>query len=124
MPRVLIVEDDVQFRLIFRRILIDHFASLQVEVAPSNRQALEKIKLFSPQLMLVDTHVSNGSTLPLVKQAKSIYPEMIIVALSLYNIPEYQNAALQSGADYFLAKSSLTGSTLIALVESILAFMH
>jgi len=63
----------------------------------------------------------DGSNQPLVKRIKKVHPETIIVALSLYDIKEYEDAALQSGADYFLAKSSLTGESIIKLVESIVS---
>ena len=119
MHTVLIVEDDTDFRRLLREILSNNFPSLQIEEAVSNRQTLKKIKQRSPQLIFVDTDALNGSSLPLVQKIKNINPAIVVVALSLYNIPEYEDAALQSRADYYLAKSSLTFSMLVELVESI-----
>ncbi len=119
--RVLIVEDDTDFRQLIREILINHFPSLNIEEAANKRQALQKIKQFSPQLIFMDTNMLDGSSLPLVTEIKKTRPETIIIALTLYNIKEYKDAALQSGADYFLAKSSLTSNVLVELVESILS---
>jgi len=121
MARVLIVEDDTDFRQLMREILINHFPSLIIEEAANKRQALQKIKQFSPQLIFMDTHMLDGSSLPLVKEIKKAHPETIVIALTLYNIKEYKDAALQSGADYFLAKSSLTSNIIIALVKSIIS---
>ncbi len=119
--RVLIVEDDTDFRQLIREILINHFPSLNIAEAANKRQALQKIKQFSPQLIFMDTNMLDGSSLPLVTEIKKTRPETIIIALTLYNIKEYKDAALQSGADYFLAKSSLTSNVLVELVESILS---
>jgi CheY-like chemotaxis protein len=119
--RVLIVEDDTDFRQLIREILINHFPFLNMEEAANKRQALQKIKQFSPQLIFMDTNMLEGSSLPLVKEIKKSHPEIIIVALTLYNIKEYKDAALQSGADYFLAKSSLTSNIIVDLVEFIIS---
>ena len=119
--RVLIVEADTDFRQLIREILINHFPSLKIEEAANKRQALQKIKQFSPQLIFMDTNMLDGSSLPLVKEIKKTHPETIVVALTLYNIKEYKDAALQSGADYFLAKSCLTGNIIVELVKSIIS---
>jgi len=119
--RVLIVEDDTDFRQLIREILINHFPSLDIGEAANKRQALQKIKQISPQLIFMDTNMLDGSSLPLVKKIKETHPETIIVALTLYNIKEYKDAALQSGADYFLAKSCLTGNIIVELVKSIIS---
>jgi len=119
--RVLIVEADTDFRQLIREILINHFPSLNIEEAANKRQALQKIKQFSPQLIFMDTNMLDGSSLPLVKEIKKTHPETIVVALTLYNIKEYKDAALQSGADYFLAKSCLTGNIIVELVKSIIS---
>jgi len=120
MLKTLIVEDHAGFRQLLRESLGNRFPSMILAEAISAKQALQKIKQFSPQLIFMDIKLLNGSSLPLVKKLKSIDPTIIIVALSLYAIPEYEDAALQSGADYYLAKSSLTSNILIDLVKSIL----
>jgi DNA-binding NarL/FixJ family response regulator len=119
--KTLIVEDDADFRQLLKEILSDHFPSMKLEEAVSNRQALLKTKQFSPQLIFMDTNMLNGSSLPSVKKIKKAHPETIVVALALYNIKEYEEAALLSGADYFLAKSDLTSDAIIKLVESVVA---
>jgi len=120
MLKTLIVEDHAGFRQLLRESLGNRFPSMILAEAISAKQALQKIKQFSPQLIFMDIKLLNGSSLPLVKKVKSIDPGIIIVVLSLYNIPEYRDAALRSGADHYLAKSSLTSSMLVELVESIL----
>ena len=46
------------------------------------------------------------------------YPEIIVVILTSYDLPEYRQAAEQSKADHFMTKDSPTQGFL-ALVESI-----
>jgi DNA-binding NarL/FixJ family response regulator len=119
--KTLIVEDDPDFRQLLKEILCNHFPSMKTEGADSNQQALKKIDQCAPRLIFLDINMFDGSNQPLVKRIKKVHPETIIVALSLYDIKEYEDAALQSGADYFLAKSSLTGESIIKLVESIVS---
>lgn len=121
---LLIVEDDPDFRQLLKEILGSHFPSMRIEAANSNQQALQKIKQFSPQVIFMDTNLLNGNSLPAFKKIKKAHPRSIIVALTLYDIKEYEDAALQSGADYFLAKSSLTNGAITRLVESIVSAMR
>jgi DNA-binding NarL/FixJ family response regulator len=119
--KTLIVEDDPDFRQLLKEILINHFPSLKMEAAASSEQALKKIDQGAPQLIFMDTTMLERSSLPSVKKTKKAHPEIIVVTHALYNIKEYEEAALQSGADCFLAKSSLTGETLIKLVATIVS---
>jgi DNA-binding NarL/FixJ family response regulator len=122
--KTLIVEDDTDFSHLLREILINRFPSMKIEEASSNMQVLKKINQFAPQLIFMDTNMLDGSSLPSVKKIKKTHAEIIIVALTLYDIQEYEDAAFQSGADYFLAKSSLTSNTIIELVESIVSAIN
>jgi DNA-binding NarL/FixJ family response regulator len=119
MLKTLIVENNTDFRHLLREILCNHFPSIIIAEATSNMEALKKIKLLSPHLIFMDVKLMNGNSLPFVKKIKITHPEIIIVVLTLYNIPEYRDAALQSGATYFLTKNSLTSNIIVELVESI-----
>lgn len=119
MFKILIAGDDVDFGQLLREILKQHFPAIRIDNATSNKQAIKKTKQCSPQVIFMDINMLDGSSLPLVKKIKKAHPETIIVALTLYNIREYEEAAFQSGADYFLAKSSLSGNTIVKLIESI-----
>jgi DNA-binding NarL/FixJ family response regulator len=118
------VEDDADFRQLLKEILSNHFPSMQIEEANSNRQAFQKINQFAPQLIFMDISMFDGSSMPSITKIKKAHPETVIIALALYTIKEYEEAALQSGADYFLAKSAMTSGALIQLVESIVSALN
>jgi DNA-binding NarL/FixJ family response regulator len=119
--KTLLVEDDVDFRQLLKEILINHFPFLNIKEAASSEQALQKIAQCTPQLIFMNTTMFEGSSIPSITKIKKAHPEIVVIALALYAIKEYEEAALQSGADYFLAKSSLTGETLITLVATIVS---
>jgi DNA-binding NarL/FixJ family response regulator len=119
--KTLIVEDDADFRQLLMEILLSHFPAMKIEEAASNRQALKKIDQCAPRLIFMDTTMIDGSGLPSITKIKKAHPETVVIALAFYTIKEYEDAALQSGADYFLAKSSMTSGTLIQLVASIVS---
>jgi DNA-binding NarL/FixJ family response regulator len=66
----------------------------------------------------MDISLPGESGLELTKKIKTNYPDIIVVILTSYDLPEYREAATQSKADYFMAKDSRTNDFL-ALVESI-----
>jgi DNA-binding NarL/FixJ family response regulator len=122
--KTLIVEDDADFRQLLKEILINHFPCMQIEEAASNRQALQKIDQCTPRLIFMDTTMIDGSSMPSIAKIKKAHPETVVIALALYTIKEYEDAALQSGADYFLVKSSMTSGTLVQLVASIMPALN
>jgi DNA-binding NarL/FixJ family response regulator len=66
----------------------------------------------------MDISLPGESGLELTKKIKTNYPDINVVILTSYDLPEYREAATQSKADYFMTKDSRTNDFL-ALVESI-----
>jgi two-component system response regulator DesR len=67
----------------------------------------------------MDIRLPGESGLELAKKVKTNYPDVVVVILTSYDLPEYRQAALQSKADHFVTKDSPT-QDFLALVESIL----
>ena len=66
----------------------------------------------------MDIQLPGENGLELTKNIKAAHPQIIILILTTFDIPEYQGAASQYGADRFLAKSSLNPMGLEELVRS------
>ena len=47
-------------------------------------------------------------------------PEIVIVILTSYNLPEYKKAAEESGIEHFVPKDDWTGKDMVDLVRVIL----
>lgn len=67
----------------------------------------------------MDIKLPGESGLELTKKIKSSYPEIIIIILTNYDLPEYRDVAMRNGADYFLSKGSSNTQDIVSLVESV-----
>ena len=123
MSKVLIVEDNDTFRHTLRSLLHSRFSAMAFEEARDGREALQKTNDFLPNLILMDIKPPGDSGLALTKQIKNKFPEIIIILLTNYDLPEYRMAAYESGADYFHGKGSSTAEEILRLVDSILVRM-
>jgi DNA-binding NarL/FixJ family response regulator len=118
MCKTLIVEDNVSFREIVKQILHSRFPTMKIEEEPDGSRLFEKMDVFHPNIVFMDIRLPGENGLELTKRIKMVYPDVTVVILTSYNLPEYRQAAHQSKADYFIAKDSQTRDFL-SLVESI-----
>lgn len=93
MLRVLIVEDNRNFREIFRNQLYEYFPSVVIEEAENGEEAWQKIKGTPPHLILIDIRLPGLNGLLLTQRIKTDFPNIHIAILTSYNHPEYRQAA-------------------------------
>ncbi len=91
---------------------------MEIEEAGDADEALEKVKGFYPQLILMDIRLPKGNGLDLTRMIKRDYPDIKIVILTNYDLPEYREAASQAGASDYLCKGSAGFEQIAAVVES------
>ncbi len=116
--RILIVDDNDIYRELFKNILQRTFPNSAIYEAANGREALHKVDAFLPDLIFMDIHLGEENGLELTRQIKKMHPNMHIVILTFYDIPEYRKAALQYGIDGFLVKASLSANEIERLVKS------
>jgi DNA-binding NarL/FixJ family response regulator len=119
MLRVLIVEDNRIFREAFRKDFCDRFPSMAVEEAANGDEALQKSGAVLPHLIFMGIRLPGINGLQLTKKLKKDFPSINIAILTSYDLPEYREAAVESGADSFFVKSSFKWDEVGALVKSI-----
>jgi len=88
--------------------------------AADGAEAFQKIHGHPPNLILMDIRLPGESGLELTRRIKADYPEVTIIILTSYDLPEYREAAVQCKADYFFSKGALTTDGVFTLVKSIL----
>jgi DNA-binding NarL/FixJ family response regulator len=120
-PKVLIVEDSAFYRQLLKEALLSRFPSMELFEAADGEAALRKIETFLPELVFMDIKLPGESGLELIKKIKIQYPNMIIIILTAYDIPEYREAAVQAKANYFLSKGLASKENILTLVDSILS---
>jgi DNA-binding NarL/FixJ family response regulator len=118
--KTLLVEDNASFRHTLFDILSTQFPSIAIEEAADGKEALQKIESTLPNLVFMDIKLPGENGLQLTQKIKAKYPELIIIVLTSYDLPEYREAAYQYGANYFIVKGLSTNEEILALVRSIL----
>ena len=120
MLKVLIVEDNRNFREAFKKSLGDYFPSMVIEEAGDGEEALQKAYGTSPHLIFMDIRLPGMNGLQVTKKIKKDCPGITIAILTDYDLPEYRQAALQYGADRFFVKDSFKWEEVEGLVKLIL----
>jgi len=121
MIRTLIVEDSVFYRQLLKEALHSRFPKMDISEATDGEEAFQKIEAHLPDLIFMDIKLPGESGLDLTKKIKSKHPNIIIIILTAYDIPEYREAVYQYKANYFLSKGSASKEDILTLVDSILS---
>jgi len=102
-PKILLVDDEVDVverlaNIILRRI------NCVVEKASDGRQALEKLKKDTFDLVLLDIKMPGLSGIDVIKEAVKFTPQTKILAISAYDSQDVADSALKAGAIDFIHK--------------------
>ena len=106
MCKTLIIEDNVTFRQELKESLWSRFPTMEIEEEPDGKNLFEKIDSFHPKIVFMDIRLPGENGLELTKKVKKIYPDITIVIVTSYDLPEYRQAARESMADFFVPKGS------------------
>ena len=89
-----------------------------VEQASNGRLALEAVRRFQPDLVLLDITMPEMNGLEALKAIKSEYPDIRVVMLTVSDDDENLFEAIQSGADGYLLKD-LNSKEFIEMIEGL-----
>jgi len=117
--KILLVEDNVTFRRVLKQSLHEFFPCMIIAEAGDGEEALRKIEILFPNLILMDINLPGENGLELTRKIKAAHPETPIIILTSYDLPECRQLAHQHGANSFLVKGSSTLEELITEVESL-----
>ncbi|WP_020612729.1 response regulator [Sediminispirochaeta bajacaliforniensis] len=113
--RIVVVDDHPIVRQGFV-LLINQEADLEVVgQAEDPSAALTIISATKPDLVLVDLSLKNGDGLEMIKDLSRLYPELLMLAVSLHDENVYAERALRAGAKGYIMKSEATDSVMIAI---------
>ena len=121
MFKILIVDPNISFRQSLKNILIARFPFVDIKEASDGDEGLGNLETFHPDLIFLEIHLPADNGLDLARRIKSRYPAIMIVVLTSYNIPEYQEAAKELGIEHMIPKDDWTGEDIINLVQSIMS---
>ncbi|MDP8275945.1 MAG: response regulator, partial [Candidatus Euphemobacter frigidus] len=99
---ILIVDDEEQIR----ELLFKYFNRIgfSVQAVSSGKEALEKIKSFIPNLILLDYMMPGETGLTIFPQLKHLFPFVKVVILTGRGSEEIAVKALKMGVDDYITK--------------------
>jgi YesN/AraC family two-component response regulator len=100
---------------------LNRFPFIDIQEASDGTEGMDKVETFDPNLIFLEIHLPAKSGLDLARRIKSDHPDIVIVILTSYDLPEYQTAAEESGVEHLVAKDEWTGMDMIDLVQLILS---
>jgi DNA-binding NarL/FixJ family response regulator len=118
LQRILLVDSHRVFRRTVRETIARRCPAVPVMEALSGEDAVRKVKRYRPGLIFTDIDIGGRRVLDLLQRIREIHPKGVIAVLTSYDLPEYREAALASGADHFFSKSASNGRTIEKIIEA------
>ena len=100
--RVLVVDDEPNIRKALSICL--RAAGCEVRVAAGEREALEAVRLASPDLVLLDLRLGEADGLALLPRIRELRPDAAVVVMTAYATIETAVSAMRAGAVDYLPK--------------------
>ena len=121
MLKTMLVEDNTIFRESLKDSLRHQFPAMEITETGNGEEALKRIHSLSPNLIFMDIRLPGQNGLELTEKIKKLYPEIVVIILTNYDLPEYREAAARFKADHFFSKDSMTHQEVSVIVKSILS---
>jgi two-component system response regulator DevR len=103
--RVMIVDDSAIVRRRLAEMMGDVARVTVAGEAGSVAEALEKIPLLRPDVVVLDLHLPDGDGVAVLESVKRGVPAPVVVMLSNYSDDFYRTWCEAAGADFFLDKA-------------------
>ena len=100
-PTILICDDEEGIRESFKLILDGQY---QLKFAMNGLEALESLKTFTPDLMLLDIKMPKMHGMEILKQVKNLKPSLPVIIVTGYQSVEMAQEALKHGAADYIPK--------------------
>ena len=104
--RILLVDDHEVVRIGLRALLERNTQFEVVGEAGTAKEALEQVSRSHPDVVLMDLLMPGMDGIEATAQAIALYPDIRIIALSMYGEKEYYLKMIQAGVKGFLRKDS------------------
>jgi DNA-binding response OmpR family regulator len=112
-PRILVVDDEAHIRSSLSQALL--LSGYQVEVAEDGEEVLDRLTADSYDLMLLDLHMPGVDGLTVMRRARAVRPELLVVILTGYADLPSAILAVQSEAVDYLRKPTGLGQIITAV---------
>lgn len=112
--KILIVDDHQVVREGVRRLLAQ-LPAAEFEEAESPAGAMKLYRRWSPDIVILDINLTDGSGIDLLRRLKAENPSVKIVVFSMHSDVVYANSARKAGAMGYVSKSAPAEELLTAI---------
>jgi DNA-binding NarL/FixJ family response regulator len=119
--KMLLVEDNKEFREHIGHMLRERFSSILVSEAGSCFDALKIMNNQVHNLIFMDINLPDGMGLDLTKTITDNFGGAVVVVMSVNDMPEYREASFKSGASHFFSKSNFSFQEIVEFIEHFLS---
>lgn len=117
--RILLVDDQPEFRDFAAPMLDDHPDLQVVGQASTGAEALEKVASLRPDVVIVDVQMPGMNGFETTKKLLRLSPSVHVIIVSADDEPAYEGHARRAGAVAFLNKMDLMPETVVAVLEEL-----
>lgn len=114
---VSIVEDNHDIRNALEQIIDSAEGYTMVCSCISGEEALVKLPMFQPNVVLMDIQLGGINGIEVVKELKNIYPGMLFMMCTIYEDDEKIFEALSAGASGYIIKKTAPSKMLDSIKE-------
>lgn len=120
MIRLIIVDDHFHVREAWSWVLNQVPGINVISQCANGQEAIEAARRLSPDVMLMDIHMSPVNGIEATRSIKQFAPEIKIIGVSVQAERSYVNEMLRNGASGYVTKNS-SSSEMIAAIEEVMA---
>ena len=118
--KVLLVDDHPMMRSGLAQV-INQQADLVVSGEAGNaNEAMQRIALFKPNIVVLDISLEGKSGLELIKDLQAMHPEILILVMSMHDESLYAQRVLRAGARGYVMKKA-GGEAVLQAIRQILS---
>jgi DNA-binding response OmpR family regulator len=102
MKKILLVDDEESIHLLYREELEED--GYEVHSALSGEEALEKLGIISPDLVILDINMPGMNGIDVLRRMKEIQPQLPVILCSAYQ--EFKQDLASWASDAYIVKSA------------------
>ncbi len=114
---VLVVDDQMPFRLAAKAVLRRMEGFELAGEAASGTEAIELVGQLHPELVLMDINMPEMNGIEATRRITSAYPGIVVILCSTYDASDLPSGAAASGASGYLNKEQLAADSLLRMWE-------
>ncbi|MDD5370279.1 MAG: response regulator transcription factor [Anaerolineaceae bacterium] len=112
---VLVVEDHTIVRKGICSLLNANTGIEVVGEAEDGWEAIQKVEALLPDVVLMDITMPHLNGLDATRQIRKMFPQVKVLALTMYTNVEYINQALQAGSSGYIVKQAAPAELILAI---------